>query len=706
MTTVTRLIERITPGLSDRFIFETIPSADGKDTWSIAPAEGGKVLLCGNSPLSLAAAYGYYLKHYLNINLSWCGSNMTVPEDIPSPEPYSRIIEQDYRVYMNYCTHSYSAAWWDWERWEREIDMMAMHGINMPLAITGTEAVWYKTLLDIGFTDGEARDFLCGPGFIAWELMTNLEHHAGPMPKSWIESHEALGKRILERELEFGMKPIQQGFSGFVPMKLKEKFPESRILIKEKWNNIGSTAELDPTDPLFMKLGTLFMKNLREIFGTYGFYAADPFHEGKPPVDGPEYLNEVGKTISGLFESFDKDYTWVMQAWSIRKDIATVVPKDHLLILDLKGFMPKKTDGYWGYPFVAGTLHNFGARMALHGDMCLQARNKYLTIRKKYPNICGSGLFMEGIGQNPAFYDLALEMLTRNDSQDMQEWLRGYCRRRYGVDSDFAVKAWNLLVDNIYTEETDFVEKGSLVCARPALTLIGTGPWDGFMIHYDSKVLPDVLELLQKVPSETDGMKFDRMDICRQLISNYARKLYLDLVHCFTAGDKDGFMKKKKEFQILLRQFDKLLSLRKEWQTQTWIGDARSWGTTEGEKDLYEYNARAQVTIWGNEEASVLFDYAWKEWSGLVGTYYAGRWDIFLDMLARKLEKGESYSDRQLPMFEDRIIWRASPFYSSLADWENTWVNSTEPIPRHTDVTQKYVDDLVAEYSVKVRNEM
>lgn len=35
-------------------------------------------------------------------------------------------------------------AWWDWERWEKEIDWMALQGINLPLAFTGQEAIWQK----------------------------------------------------------------------------------------------------------------------------------------------------------------------------------------------------------------------------------------------------------------------------------------------------------------------------------------------------------------------------------------------------------------------------------------------------------------------------------------------------------------------------------------------------------------------------------
>lgn len=28
-------------------------------------------------------------------------------------------------------------TWWSWERWEAEIDWMALHGINLPMAFTG-----------------------------------------------------------------------------------------------------------------------------------------------------------------------------------------------------------------------------------------------------------------------------------------------------------------------------------------------------------------------------------------------------------------------------------------------------------------------------------------------------------------------------------------------------------------------------------------
>lgn len=49
-----------------------------------------------------------------------------------------------FRYYQNVCTVSYSFAFWDWKRWEREIDWMALNGFNLPLAFTGQEAIFQR----------------------------------------------------------------------------------------------------------------------------------------------------------------------------------------------------------------------------------------------------------------------------------------------------------------------------------------------------------------------------------------------------------------------------------------------------------------------------------------------------------------------------------------------------------------------------------
>lgn len=107
---------------------------------------------------------------------------------------------------------------------------MAMNGINMPLAVIGTEAVWFELLLDYGFNEREALDWISSPAFWAWQLMTNIEGYLPPPDKEYVYHRLELGRRILDRYIDFGMQPIQQGFSGHVPMLFKSRFANVRIL--------------------------------------------------------------------------------------------------------------------------------------------------------------------------------------------------------------------------------------------------------------------------------------------------------------------------------------------------------------------------------------------------------------------------------------------------------------------------------------------
>jgi alpha-N-acetylglucosaminidase len=72
---------------------------------------------------------------------------------------------------------------------------------------------------------------------------------------------------------------------------------------------------------------------------------------------------------------------------------------------------------------------------------------------------------------------------------------------------------------------------------------------------------------------------------------------------------------------------DRLLSTRKEFSVSSWLNAARSLGTTEEEKRLYEWNASALITVWGDSIAANqggLHDYSHREWSGLLkDLYYA-----------------------------------------------------------------------------------
>ena len=93
----------------------------------------------------MAMGLNHYLRYYCLTTISWYADiPVEMPETLPAVEkPIQIEAKVDRRFFLNYCTYGYTMPFWQWKDWERLIDWMALNGINMPLAITGQEAVWY-----------------------------------------------------------------------------------------------------------------------------------------------------------------------------------------------------------------------------------------------------------------------------------------------------------------------------------------------------------------------------------------------------------------------------------------------------------------------------------------------------------------------------------------------------------------------------------
>lgn len=676
------LIKRVVPKQADLFAVEGIPADDGKDVFEIESV-GGKIVLRGNNPVSVASALNWYLKHYAKCHLSWCGDQLNLPKPLPPVLTKVRLVNPSrYSVYFNYCTLSYSAAWWDWKRWEREIDFMAMNGINMPLGVTGIEGAWYHTLLRMGFTDAEARKYLAGPAYQAWQWMQNIEGYGGPLPKSWIDTHIELGRRILDRERELGMTPIQQGFSGAVPRLLKEKFPDAAMKQQRDWFGFVGTMQLDPADPLFTKMGRIFLEEQQRLFGTSHFYGSDPFHESSPPSTDPEYLKQVGETITALLVGHDPKATWCMQSWSIRKPIATAVPKDRLLVLDLGGRW-KTTEAFWGYPFVAGMIHNFGGNTRMFGGLAHLAVNPFREALEAEPNCCGMGLFAEGIEQNPVYYDLAFDLIWRNEGVALEPWLREYARRRYGAPSAAAEETWRLLNDTIYSSANN----SSVFAARPAIDIRNADPNYPITMAYDPA---KVFKAWQLLLSDADtlkgsaGYRYDVVDVGRQVLGDLAQAVHWEVANAFLDGDPKAFAEASGQFLDLFADADALCGTEPVLSYRRWLRSAQAWATTPEERTLYNFNANMLITHWGGDFVPFIFDYSWREWGGLIGDYYRGRWARFHAMLADRMAKGEGWSEAGLKLSYHRPVLDADPFYKSLYVWEMEWIRADRSFDSNT----------------------
>ena len=699
MDTVLRgFLTRNLPFVADRIRITL--TEDGKNDHFCVSFKGGFLFVKANSRVAAANGIYTYLKQVCRVNLSWCGNEaLQIDELIPFMGTIEKTIEQKYRVYMNYCTLDYTMCWWDFARWEREIDFMAMNGINMPLCVIGAEAVWFETLLSFGFTEDEALSTISGPAFWAWQLMTNIEGYLPPKDKSYVYERLELGKKILARVLEVGMLPIQQGFSGHVPMLLREKYPNANILPKNGWCLYPKTAQLDPLDPLFSKFGQKYLQTLDRLLGNHHFLACDPFHEGTPPKNSFFYLRRVGQAIDRLYREFDEQSVWVMQAWTLRKHIVNAVPKDRLLILDLNSERTKSTRNLWGYAVVAGMLHNFGGKNAMQGKLSIHCKNPYMQLKKRGANVVGSGLFMEGIEQNPVVYDLQFALLTESGEIDLNRWLDDYIERRYGAYSDTLRKAWDILLSTCY-RDSGYKENevGSTLCARPLMDPKKTGPCDYTKLFYDPKQLEKALPLFLSVKeqfSASDGYQYDVCDLTRQILSNRFHTNQVLFANAYAKKDSKAAEQLAKEQMDLLADLDTFLGLRKNFTLARWINDAHRLAQSEWEKAYFDQNARTLVTVWGNinGDCSALYDYAWREWNGLIAEYYAVRWQRFYNEAICALQENRPFVTEAGKFVCERPRYDATPFGSDLFAFEKNWCEtySEYPEPESRDVLPEAV---------------
>ena len=502
------LIHRVIPDRAASFVVEKLPATESPDVFEIE-SRNHQIVLRGNNGVAVASALYYYLTHFCHCQITWNGTNLNIPKVLPRVDnkvhqtsPYS------YRYYMNYCTFNYSMSWWDWKRWEKEIDWMALHGLNMPLAITGEEYTWYIVYKEMGFSDKDLESFFSGPAYFSWFWMGNLDGWGGPLPVSWMKSHMELQQKILQRERELGMKPVLPAFTGHVPSAFKKKFPQAKLKATNWKNGFEDTYILDSEDSLFGVIGKQFIKTQTKLFGTDHLYSADTFNENEPPSDDTGYLAKLsGRLYKSMVEA-DPESVWVMQGWLFYSDrkfwkspqikaLLDAVPNEHMILLDLAAEIEpvwKRTNAFYGKPWIWNMVHNFGGNISMFGRMDGVAAGPAVALHDSASgNLVGIGLTMEGIEQNPVMYELLTQQVWQKESVDINRWLEFYTVNRYSLVDSNLMKAWEVLRRTAYNGTTIRDGAESIITGRP--TFDSTTVWTRTKLNYNPKEFSSCLGL-------------------------------------------------------------------------------------------------------------------------------------------------------------------------------------------------------------------
>ncbi|XP_039259362.2 alpha-N-acetylglucosaminidase-like [Styela clava] len=663
-TAVQELLKRIIGDRSKDFQVDVnLTTSSGNDIVIITNPSVGKIKISGTSGVAVAFGFNHYLKYYCNKSITWAEDNLF---DLPDPLPSLKSGKLElnagvkYRYYQNVCTVSYSSVWWNWTRWEREIDWMALNGVNLPLAFTGQEAIWRRVYKQFGCTDQDLANHFAGPAFLAWGRMGNVDGWGGPLPTSWIENQLALQHKILTRMRSIGIIPVLPGFAGHIPEAITKLYKVNATRLSS-WSHFNCTYSctylLEPTDPLFLKIGKMFIEEqIKEYNGTNHIYNADMFNEMTPRSSDTTYLSETSAAVFNAMKATDKDAIWLMQGWLFRntafwkpdqeKALLTGVPLGKMIVLDLFSESSPEyapTHSYYGQPFIWCMLHNFGGNTGFYGKIDTINKGPAAALSFMNSTMIGTGLTPEGINQNYIIYDLMLEVGYFIIPRNITDWVNRFVVRRYASDNLHLQHAWSQLAATIYNDTTPgYPTKRTIrgpIVDRPTTNLPEFPRW------YDQKSLLTIwdefmmgLEDVAPIPT----VKYDAVDITRQMLQYYHFDAQYALITAFNNKDEAGVNHAAHILLDVIDYMDEILTTEQHFLMGKWVEDARNMGTNDAEKDLYEYNARNQVTLWG--PAGEIHDYASKEWGSLMKYYYKPRWSLFVDRVKECVRTGSHFN--------------------------------------------------------------
>jgi alpha-N-acetylglucosaminidase len=651
------LLARLLPHQARQFELGTLPAQGGRERFRISSAND-HIDIAGSTPSALLFGLNWYLKYVAHVQISPNGDRVGRAA-FPLPRTMiERSTPYAYRLALNENVDGYSAPYWSWPRWQREIDVLALSGINAVLLERGTDSVLYRTFRDFGYSDSEIRRWLAAPAHQNWQLMGNLCCFGGPLSRVLLKKRLLSAQRIVALLRELGITPVLPGYYGIVPADLQRRFPDAHVVPQGEWAGFTRPGWLDPRDPMFARLAAAFYRHQRELFGDSGIYDMEVFQEGGQAGDVP--VPQAARAVQRALLAAHPGASWMMLAWqgNPRQALLTGVDRRHLLIVDIDhSRVPRehRERDFRDAPFLFGGLWEFGGRTTLGADVG-DLTDRLQRVGRTNGNMAGTAVFTEGMGTNPFMFDLFTEMAWRDQPLDLAAWTRAYVLRRYGAADPHALAAWDVLIHTAYDIHVDQVTfnserdaaQESLFDAQPGLTVNRASNWSPEDMRYSAaefgRALPQMLQVAPALRA-SETFRYDLVDIARQTLANESRVLLPRIKAAYEEKDPNRFEALTQCWLGLMDLQDRLLASDRFFLLGNWLSQVTPWASSPDERARLEFDARSLLTIWGDRQASDeggLHDYGNKDWAGLTRGYYRMRWQRYFHALDDALRTGAS----------------------------------------------------------------
>lgn len=629
-----------------------------EDYFSIATLKD-KVLLTSNSGVGLASAFNHYLKEVCGCHISRYGNQVNLPDALPLVTgKIDRTTTFKYRYAYNYCTHSYSMAFWTEEQWQKEIDFLAMNGVNLVLDILGMEEVYRRFLTKLGYRHREIKNFITGPSYYAWFYMGNVCGIGGPVHDNFFFEKCQMARRNHRRMQALGMNIVLQAYTGMVPRDINRKDRDVPTIKQGKWKGIEQPLIVCPDSAYYVKYAKLFYECQKEVFGDIThFYAGDIGHEGGN-LDKKKAKDSYCNVMESML-SFDKEAMWIVQCWAFNPNkLFTKSVKDyrdeHILMLDLNtekiNHNANKLSRLAKYGNVlCGLLNNFGGRHGIYGDI-----NKIPDMVKnasQKPNFKGIALTAESTNVNPVVTDIFFSTIWEN-IDNVTDWSKQYAARRYGKESEHINESMEILLKTAYGSDNGPLSFGAtetMGCRRPLdpeskrFTARAT-----VKIPYSAEDFDKAVKLFLEDFDKFKDNKcyiYDAVDLLRQSVSNKMTPLCRSIVSAYKSKNYAECIEIGEKLLSLMDTLDRILLNSEDFTFKSYIEPVKEYTDKLDDftRELYMINAKALITTWycrllcddGN-----LHDYAHRQLGDHINSFHRMRWERFIEYI-RTLQSGE-----------------------------------------------------------------
>lgn len=683
-----KIINKFTGGKLAVKVSVDLQATDGCDKFAYEYT-GSELQIHASNGVSACRGFYDFVKSNGAGICSWTANRFEMPAELTKTSQTEYTSPYRHHQYFNVVTYGYSMPYWNEERWDQEIAWMALHGIDMPLMLIGSEAIYREVFKQMyGTTEAQLDEWEVGPAHLPWMRMGNLAGKSfdGPLGKNWHDRQRQLAHHVLDEMRQLGMKPVVPAFGGFIPKAVADKIQQAGGHYDATgWDWIPASYKnyrLTPTsDGVFKAIGKKFIElwdqEYESSYGEFKYYLSDSFNEMTVP-DDVATLNGYGEQIYSAIKegSKNENAVWVTQGWEFIygsgkwtngatsdqkfKALTKSVPNDKFMVLSMSpeygGYGNKKWelyDNYAGKDWINTMLPNMGGKNFWTGKLQDYATSFPNTLwgSAGSKNCRGWGMTMEGIEYNEMLYELIADMgWETNHTKNLNNWVTEYGKARYGNYSEALQNLHTTLRNTVYNSYIDHQNfgwqgngKSSGYYNAGNIRTTDKTFFQGFEAFFGA----ENIAALKAGGQLSAPLRADLMEFAAFYAAARVEKICQRIISANNMKDKEGANQLLQRLQQVMLDMDYVLTGHPLYDEAKWEAKAVAMaGSDKTTQEKYRKNARRIVSVWygSHQNHEAVNDYASRIYAGMIRDYYLPRLYAELDGIVN----GKSYNLRDI----------------------------------------------------------